>query len=448
MAIMVKLKHLDDMKDGTFRFRRRYPKDLEQVLGKAPMQQRLKFREGDALVREHAALVAEYEKRVAEARGQLAGVAGKSQRDQWLEKARYGDHLVDSVCGPDSEDERRSIIAEELVRTNADRELYMAVVNRNQGPPKVTLLDAKNVYLKLNVSADDRQGRQLVDRVVRRLAKFWGPIDGVALEDITREGVRNLQADFLADTTDAGKALAPSTVKREFRCISSMITVCLKEYGLSKTVENHFRGLTLPKDVEEEKSSEKRVALPEEVVSGMRKRLKDNVRSPAQGHVWALLEGTGCRLAEVTGLTIADVVLDHEVPHLDIRPNNIRKLKTKVSVRKVPLVGAALVAAREAVEAQSGSGAGNPLFPSYGKPRGSDAASQALMKHMRLLTKDKKHTVHSLRHRMKDRLRATDAQHVVQNMVLGHSLGGVGEDYGSPQVRLRLCRDALLMVVA
>ncbi|MEM8936659.1 MAG: DUF6538 domain-containing protein [Pseudomonadota bacterium] len=61
-----------------------------------------------------------------------------------------------------------------------------------------------------------------------------------------------------------------------------------------------------------------------------------------------LLKLTGARPLEIGGLDAADVLLDHEVPHIWIRGNRHRRIKTKGSERRIPLVDAALEAARSA----------------------------------------------------------------------------------------------------
>ncbi|RWC26983.1 MAG: hypothetical protein EOS70_30500 [Mesorhizobium sp.] len=68
------------------------------------------------------------------------------------------------------------------------------------------------------------------------------------------------------------------------------------------------------------------------------------------------------------------------------------------------------------------------------------------MKHVRAVVKDPKAVVHSLRHNMKDRLRVAGVSKPTQDMILGHSSGGVGEDYGSDEARLRVAMDAMLAV--
>lgn len=88
---------------------------------------------------------------------------------------------------------------------------------------------------------------------------------------------------------------------------------------------------------------------------------------------------------------------------------------------------------------------GNLVFPSYCRPRGSDAASAALMSHLRAVTNNPKHVVHSLRHNMKDRLMVAEVSSMDQNLILGHELGGVGDRvYGGTPAKLRVTTRAML----
>ena len=146
-------------------------------------------------------------------------------------------------------------------------------------------------------------------------------------------------------------------------------------------------------------------------------------------------------MAEITGLLVSDVRLKDTIPHLVIQVHPHRRLKTKGSSRLVPLLGGALSAAEEAVKDRSER---EFLFQRYGRPRGSDAASSALMKQIRKVTKDPKVSNHSLRHLMADKLRLAGVSQVVQDIILGHSSGNVADNYGGPQARLKLAQEALM----
>ena len=72
---------------------------------------------------------------------------------------------------------------------------------------------------------------------------------------------------------------------------------------------------------------------------------------------------------------------------------------------------------------------GEPLFGDYARPRGNDAASAMLMKRLRQTISDPKVTIHSLRHRMKDKLRNTGCPEAISKAILGHSENSVAANY-------------------
>ena len=126
------------------------------------------------------------------------------------------------------------------------------------------------------------------------------------------------------------------------------------------------------------------------------------------------------------GLRTDDVVLNDEVPHLRIRPfGTVRTLKTPASERTIPLIGEALWAATMALEASRKVVDNNSwLFPRYASDREIKAthASNTLNKWLRNLpgiSSDK--TTHCFRHAMRDRLRAAQVPHDIQEAM------GVGE---------------------
>ena len=74
---------------------------------------------------------------------------------------------------------------------------------------------------------------------------------------------------------------------------------------------------------------------------------------------------------------------------------------------------------------------GDAIFPKYARPRGSDAASAMMMKRFRKVITDRKLTMHSLRHRMKDKLRNTGCPEAISMAILGHGSNTVASNYGS-----------------
>ena len=117
----------------------------------------------------------------------------------------------------------------------------------------------------------------------------------------------------------------------------------------------------------------------------------------------ALISDTGMRLAEAAGLALNDIVLDSEIPYINLKPNESRRLKTKQSSRKIPLIGLSLWAAQQVKSEFSGTYA----FPRYTKGGrcNANSASAALNKWVKQITTQPV-SLHSFRHALTDRLRA------------------------------------------
>ena len=143
----------------------------------------------------------------------------------------------------------------------------------------------------------------------------------------------------------------------------------------------------------------------------------------------ALLSDTGLRLAEAAGVLREDLhIVSGEVPFIRIRPHPWRRLKTKSSERDVPLVGAALWAAKRILATPA---KGPFAFPSYNKANTTQAnsASAALNKWMKSVTKSD-YSVHGFRHALRDRLRAVECLSELIDSIGGWTTEGVGQSYG------------------
>tara|TARA_B100000745_G_scaffold269322_1_gene195755 strand:- start:53 stop:727 length:675 start_codon:yes stop_codon:yes gene_type:complete len=142
----------------------------------------------------------------------------------------------------------------------------------------------------------------------------------------------------------------------------------------------------------------------------------------------ALISDSGMRLSEAVGLHKDDVVLDHEFPHIILKPHPWRRLKTRGSERFIPLVGSAWWAAERAIQ----SSTTNFLFPRYCNETEckSNSASAALNKWLSPRV-PKGCVIHSFRHSFRDRLRAVECPQEITDRLGGWSVGGIGESYGS-----------------
>ena len=141
----------------------------------------------------------------------------------------------------------------------------------------------------------------------------------------------------------------------------------------------------------------------------------------------ALISDTGMRLSEASGLHINDIMLDEDIPYINLTPHPWRSLKTKGSHRQIPLVGASLWAAQRIKS--------NPhhtfVFPRYNATSSTNAnsASAAINKWLKPRVPEGC-VIHSFRHSLRDRLRAVQCPSDMIDQIGDWSTAGVGQAYG------------------
>ena len=218
------------------------------------------------------------------------------------------------------------------------------------------------------------------------------------------------------------KGLLTSSVKRIFSSIKSVVNFAIKENGLN--IVNPFLGVYIP-DLND---TTERKPIPIETIH----KIQKNCVSTDDELRWiiALISDTGMRLAEAVGLMRKDIVLNCDIPHVIIRPNEKRRLKTKQSERTVPLAGISLWATTRIIESTHDEQ--QYIFKRYNKAKTSNAnsASAALNKWLKPYVKDDM-VIHSFRHAMRDRLRRIECPSDVIDSIGGWSKGSIGENYGT-----------------
>lgn len=128
---------------------------------------------------------------------------------------------------------------------------------------------------------------------------------------------------------------------------------------------------------------------------------------------------TGYRPGEGAGLLPDDICLDSNIPHIIIRPNHNRGLKTPQSKRTIPLTGVSLEVFRQAP-------GGFPRFAKDGKAL--SATVNRFLRGKKLLETDN-HVMYSLRHAFEDRMLEAGIDERIRRDMLGHKLNR--ERYGA-----------------
>lgn len=274
------------------------------------------------------------------------------------------------------------------------------------------LTDAKDQYVRLKGAGRAVTFLQGADRVVRYMIEVCGdkPIDAYSRQEVNR-----LRDELF------GRGLTQASVKRVVNSLRAIVNFTAKEFGLDEI--RSFSGLYLGE--EEPQGTSKRNPIPAEALGAVQaecKRLDDEAR-------WlvGLISDTGMRLSEAAGLLKADIVLEGSYPHIVLKAHPWRRLKTRGSERRIPLVGVSLWAAKRAMAETDGAF----LFPRYCDETKckANSASGALNKWLSARV-PKGCVMHSFRHSLRDRLRAVECPADITDRLGGWKVDGVGEGYG------------------
>ena len=290
--------------------------------------------------------------------------------------------------------------------------------------------DALRLHHQMNGAGKSKSYINHMERPIRRLLAVLGD---KPLSEYTREDANRFR-DWLYDAEDKELKKSPlstSSVKRSLDSVNSVFNLANQEGMLD--YPNPFANLRYRKQ-----EPVTRPPIPIEHIASIQKLCRsydDDMR-------WliALISDTGLRLGEAAGLERSHVDLSSSLPHLIIKETDSRRLKTKTSKRRVPLVGEALWAAGKAVEASLHNNT-SFLFPRYNKKAStnSNSASNGLNKWMKEHIPPQ-YVLHGFRHAMRDRLREVDCPSDVMDEIGGWSKASVGQNYGQGSSLERLHR--------
>ena len=439
MALRTKIKHVDRLPSGALRFRRRFPEDVAEHLGQRTLQVHIRNREGVKFAVEYQAVMEQWESIVATARASMdPSVADKKTSQQrWHDALMTAAGLREGVVGLDPEAPETGRMILETMKTKPDPIAAKALMDPEAPAPKPTLEDAVKLYRQDNSITDGSREDVELSRIFGRLEEALGPLKDIAIDILSRDYVRTYLKHMLGLKMADWAPLSIGSSKREARIITAVVTHAIREMDIA--VANAFTALHWPE--EENVAMDLRNPLPDTIVSQMQIKLA-TARNEELRLIWSVLASTGARLGEIAGLTLDDIKLDQDIPHILIQPNAVRRLKTNSSNRSVPLSVTAQAALREALSGVEGPDPNAPVFPRYARKRGADALSAVLMKNLRTITKDKRLSVHGLRHRVSDRLREAGSPTEVRQGFLGHANQAIAERvYGGREARLREFHD-------
>ena len=399
--------------NGSYRYKRNVPKKLVGLIGKATLYRQLGESYAEAM-RNLPKVHSEIEKLFRD-----EAHMPSSERALAIIRGALGSEVAEQVlAGQVVEYSQEDYALNELAKEIAGKlseDIVTQIYTGRLKQPALTLQKALGEYQAYKTE-DAGESRELELRVARALKDLGAAIGKqrvaqTPLGEITRADANALR-DYLLER------MKPSSVHRYITVVRAAVNYVITEHSLN--IPNVFNGLRIKGA---SASVEDRLPLNDHDLAMVAPNFEDD---PVAQALFVTLTDTGARLSEITGLEVRDVDLQQR--SITIRPNGIRQLKTKGSQRTLPLSQRA----QELLQGhRRGKGDSDPIFAEYSRPRGRDAASAMMMKRLRRSITDKKLTMHSLRHRMKDKLRNTGCPEAISLAILGHSTNTVAANYGS-----------------
>ena len=400
--------------NGSFRYKRNVPLHLRALIGKATLYRQL----GDSYKEAMQNLPLVH----ARIEALLEGEKEKSARDRSIEIIRgaLGDEVADMVLAnavPEYSEIEDALneLGKALHKQKLPSEIVEQVYSGKLRQEVITLETVLKDYVayKSDTPKAEKEITQRVERLRKDMQHIYGKqkLKYVSLSDISRQDANDLR-DHLLSRVSANSAV------RMLGVVRTAINHAIVEHSLN--IPNVFTNLRI-KGAGASKLD--RLPLSDTQVVHLETAYSNDTTA------WALfvcLRDTGCRVSEIAGLRVKDCDTDKEC--LIISPTPWRTLKTNNSQRSVPLSPKAIKALEEVSQGKDPEA---PLFPQYAKERGGDNCSALLMKRLRTVITDKKLTMHSLRHRMKDKLRNTGCPEAISMAILGHGSNTVAANYGS-----------------
>lgn len=401
MTMKLNVRYLTK-RGGRWQFRRRVPDDIRKIVGKREWVVSL----GD-ISQAKAIRLSEYHAKVVddkiiEARLELKRTLGPEGAEEILDRAvdrvfaRYDDPK--QVYRDFNSDYRKIAEAGLTDRERAlldDKVLISEALKRDQNLYPVTFQKHQAIGFRnfIRVNGD------------------------VAVEDVSRDQVMA----YVHDAQQRG--LANSSIKRRLGALGGVVRRYYADYDIAR--RNPFQGVPLANAAataaDREPLSDEQVRMLDEYLNS-----NNSMKQHTKAVFW-LIRCSSLGPSEAGGLVTEDVILDHEIPHVWVRPNELRDLKTKSRIRRFPLVGPALEWA--------------PYLPT--KKFRANGISQRLNKHLKkaVPSLSKKQAVYSLRHRMKDKLYRAGATRDQATYLMGHSRSDSHDRYGASVPELSCLRN-------
>lgn len=260
------------------------------------------------------------------------------------------------------------------------------------------------VDLKNKSAAQVKNWIKVKRRAVNNFIALCGDLP---MNAITRSHARQIYDWWSGrvNPTDGTKSLHANSANKDFTNLRTLYERYWAYQG-DETRENPFRNLRFKNVVYKDIPPFETDWIQSKIlVSGV----FDGLNVEARCIVYALIE-TGCRPSEIANLRPEHIILDHDTPHLQIRPQAKRELKSKSANRDVPLLGVSLKAMRRCPKG----------FPRYREKSDSLSATLSKAFKTRRLFPTADHRIYSLRHSFEKRMLEAELDYGLRCKLIGH----------------------------
>ena len=260
--------------------------------------------------------------------------------------------------------------------------------------------DAFEIYMRENTSSHRRKFRSVA---LHYYSMFIDQFGDMHLDDLKHSHITQYRDAQLA------RGIHPNSVRKHNNILNAMINMSFKHLDIDRL--SPFRGLQI--------KGEGEITRPIPTITReLLLQVKDHLlKRPLPSRLAALIQlNTGMRISEPVLARLDDLVLDHLIPHIWVKRNELTDRKTLTSIRCIPLLGVSLEAAKE-LHRRAREQNSNWLIPQYANEIGNSTCSATLnkcMKHLNFRT-------HMFRHAFIDRLKACgDIPVPIAESITGH----------------------------
>ena len=436
-------------RNGSLYFRRRVPEQLVSLVGKREFKRSLSLSVGEEakavpvvnrLAKETDRILEEAERRAGQGLGDLELA---DQAYEWARKNGFLSQGRGLQSGPYEPSIYEMWLEERLRETLArtGRAHESELDEQDFLPATWAKIQTVKKGDRLDVSASIRDAAR--SYTARHKGGELPKAEQAALDQFVEfAGDRDLKSIRRADARDwinyllKTREQSPATDRRRLNTIKAIFNRAIDDFELD--MRNPFEKQKLPQTATYDAS--KRLPFNADHLARLDQHIEAHQGSLEVRTLVALLRDSSMRPLEAGGLDWSDVHLDHAVPHVMLRPNEWRGLKTASSTRDVPLSSSALAALRHwAAKAKEMSG---PVFSE--RSRETSKLSDQLNDFIRAagVPKSSRLTAYSFRHGFEEALRRASVEASLQRYLMGHSAQSMTDNYGAHKPPLELLQEA------